>query len=50
MLLSPEGRKENSEGRAVSAYTSNQAEHHRIFSYREEIRKLLKRHRLAFDE
>ena len=35
---------------AVSVYTSNQAEHHRWFSYREEIRKLLKRHRLAFEE
>jgi len=32
---------------AVSAYTSDQAERHRRFSYREEIRKLLKRHRLA---
>src|SRR5277367_1682942 len=35
---------------AVSAYISDQAEHHRIFSYQEELRELLKRHRVAFDE
>jgi putative transposase len=35
---------------AVAAYISNQAEHHRRFSYQEEFRELLKRHRVAFDE
>ena len=28
----------------------DQAEHHRKFSYQEELRELLKRHRVAFDE
>ena len=35
---------------AVTAYISDQAEHHRKFSYQEELRELLKRHRVAFDE
>ena len=34
----------------VTAYISDQAEHHRIYSYQEEVRELLKRHRVAFDE
>ena len=34
----------------VTAYISHQAEHHRKFSYQEELRELLKRHRIAFDE
>jgi putative transposase len=34
----------------VTAYISDQAEHHRKFSYQEELRELLKRHRVAFDE
>jgi hypothetical protein len=35
---------------AVKAYISNQAEHHRKFSYQDELRELLKRHRVAFEE
>ena len=35
---------------AVTAYLSDQAEHHRKFSYQEELRELLKRQRVAFDE
>jgi putative transposase len=35
---------------AVTTYISDQAEHHRKFSYQEELRELLKRHRVAFDE
>jgi putative transposase len=35
---------------AVTAYISDQAEHHRKFSYQEELGELLKRHRVAFDE
>jgi putative transposase len=35
---------------AVTAYITNQVEHHRRFSYQEEIRELLKRHRVSFDE
>jgi putative transposase len=35
---------------AVTAYVTNQAEHHRKFSFQEEFRELLKRHRIAFDE
>ena len=35
---------------AVIAYISDQAEHHCKFSYQEELRELLKRHRVAFDE
>ena len=34
----------------VTAYISDQGEHHRKFSYQEELRELLKRHRVAFDE
>src|SRR5580693_8661272 len=33
---------------AVTAYISDQAEHHRKFSYQEELRELLKRHRSRF--
>ena len=35
---------------AVTAYISEQAQHHRKFSYQEELRELLRRHRVAFDE
>jgi putative transposase len=35
---------------ALPAYISDQAEHHRKFSYQQEVRVLLKRHRVAFDE
>ena len=35
---------------AVAGYISDQTEHHRKFSYQEELRELLKRHRVAFDE
>jgi len=35
---------------AVTAYISDQAEHHRKISYREQLREPLKRHRVAFDE
>ena len=35
---------------AVVAYISNQAEHHRKFTYQEEVRGLLKRHHTVFDE
>ena len=35
---------------AVIAYIADQAEHHRKFSFQEEIRELLKRHRVSFDE
>jgi putative transposase len=35
---------------AVTAYILNQAEHHKKFSYQEEIREIFKRHRVAFDE
>jgi REP element-mobilizing transposase RayT len=34
----------------VTAYIINQAEHHRKFSFQEEVRELLKRHRVSFDE
>src|SRR6516164_9105316 len=34
---------------SVTAYILNQAEFHRKISYLEEIRKILKRHRVAFD-
>ena len=34
----------------VTAYISDQAQQHRKFSYQEELRELLKRHRVAFDE
>src|SRR5580693_7161021 len=34
---------------AVTAYISDQAEHHRKFSYQEELRELVKRHRVAFE-
>ena len=35
---------------AVTAYIANQAEHHRQFSFQDEVRQLLKRHHTAFDE
>jgi hypothetical protein len=35
---------------SVTAYILNQAEHHKKLSYQEEIRKIFKRHRIAFDE
>jgi REP element-mobilizing transposase RayT len=35
---------------AVTAYITNQAEHHRKFSFQEEVRELLKRPRVSFDE
>ena len=34
----------------LTAYISDQAQQHRKFSYQEELRELLKRHRVAFDE
>ena len=35
---------------SVTAYIVNQAEHHKKFSYQEEIREIFERHRIAFDE
>jgi REP element-mobilizing transposase RayT len=35
---------------SVTAYILNQAEHHKKFSYQEELREIMKRHRVAFDE
>jgi putative transposase len=35
---------------AVTAYIANQAEHHRKFSFQDELRELLKRHHTAFDD
>jgi putative transposase len=35
---------------AVTAHIGSRAEHHRKFSFQDEIRELLKRHRVAFDE
>jgi putative transposase len=35
---------------AVTAYITNQGEHHKKQSYQEEVRELFKRHRVAFDE
>ena len=35
---------------SVTAYIVNQPEHHKKFSYQEEIREIFKRHRVAFDE
>jgi REP-associated tyrosine transposase len=34
----------------IADYIANQAEHHRKFTLQEEVRELLKRHRVAFDE
>jgi putative transposase len=34
----------------VTLYISNQPEHHKKFTYQEEVRELLKRHRTSFDE
>ena len=39
-----------SNAEALIAYITNQAEHHRKFSFQEEVRELLKRHRITFDE
>jgi REP element-mobilizing transposase RayT len=39
-----------SNAEAVTAYILNQAEHHKKFSYQEEIREIFKRHQVAFDE
>jgi REP element-mobilizing transposase RayT len=36
--------------RRVYAYIENQVEHHKKRSYQEELRALLKRHRIEFDE
>jgi hypothetical protein len=36
--------------KAVTAYISDQAVHHRKFPYQEELRELLKRRRVAYDE
>jgi len=33
-----------------TAYILNQAQHHKKFSYQEEIREIMKPHRVAFDE
>jgi putative transposase len=35
---------------SVTSYILNQAEHHKRFSYQEEIREIMKRHRVTFDE
>jgi putative transposase len=35
---------------AVTSYIANQAEHHRKFSFQDELRQLLKRHHTTFDE
>jgi putative transposase len=35
---------------SVIAYIANQAEHHKRFTYQEEIREIFKRHRVVFDE
>ena len=35
---------------AVTAYILNQTEHHKKFSYQEEIREIFNRHRVTFDE
>ena len=34
---------------AITAYISKQAEHHRKFSFQDELCELLKRHHTAFD-
>jgi putative transposase len=39
-----------SNAETLVAYITNQAEHHRKFSFQEEVRELLKRHRIRFDE
>ena len=39
-----------SNAEALIAYITNQAEHHQKFSFQEEVRELLKRHRTTFDE
>ena len=39
-----------SNAEALIAYITNQAEHHRKFSFQEELRELLKRHRITFNE
>ena len=39
-----------SNAETVTAYIPDQAQHHRKFSYQEELRELLKRPRVAFDE
>jgi hypothetical protein len=31
-------------------YIASQAEHHQTFSFQEEVRELLKQHRMTFDE
>jgi len=36
--------------KAVTSYICDQAGHHRKYSYQEELRELLERHRVAFDE
>jgi REP element-mobilizing transposase RayT len=35
---------------SVTAYILNQAERHKRFSYQEEIREIMRRHRVNFDE
>jgi hypothetical protein len=49
-LRSEEMRKEIMATWPLIAYITNQAEHHRKYSFQEEIRELLKRHRITFDE
>jgi REP element-mobilizing transposase RayT len=39
-----------SNAETLIAYITNQAEHHRKYSFQEEVRELLKRHRITFDE
>ena len=40
----------SSHRRAVEEYIANQAEHHRVVSFQEEYRRLLKKYEIAFDE
>jgi putative transposase len=35
---------------AVSRYIDRQEEHHRVYSFQEELRDLLKRYQVAYDE
>src|ERR1700736_2410267 len=44
------GRASYALSRARAPSNLNQAEHHKKFSYQEEIREIFKRHRVAFDE
>jgi putative transposase len=52
MLLFTHGAFSVSESNveAMTIYIQKQAEHHRKFTFQEEVRELLKRHRMNFDE